>query len=102
MSEVSDVRNLLSTDGWFQWVSDGEAGGAADIIIRSTDPGDILKQLSAGEIKQLASQLPEHKKQQLLDDLSRDLRADTMSMDQRATLRENFKELGKAFGYDVV
>lgn len=102
MSEVSDVRNWISDTGWTQWVTDEEAEKAADIIIRSADPGDILKQLSADEVNRLADNLPEHKKQELLDDLARNLKADVLSPEQRATLRESLKELGDAFGGDAV
>lgn len=101
-TEVSEVRRLMSTRGWFQWVTDEEAAGAADVIIRSDDPAEILRQLGAGEIRRLAAELPEHKKQELLDDLARALKADTMTAEERTTLRESFTELGKAFGYDTV
>jgi hypothetical protein len=102
MSEVSDVRKWISDTGWTQWVSDGEARKAADIIARSTDPGDILKQLNADEVERLANNLPDHDKQQLLDDLARDLKADVLSPEQRETLRESFKELSDAFGGEAV
>ena len=57
MSEVRDVRNWISDTGWTQWVTDEEAQNAADIIIRSADPADILKQLSADEVKRLSAAL---------------------------------------------
>lgn len=59
-SEASEGRRLISDTGWFQWVKDEEAEGAADIIIRCADLNEILRQLSPGEIRRLASQLSHH------------------------------------------
>lgn len=102
MSEVDQVRDLLRFHHIYDTVSPAEAQRAADIIIRSSDSGEILWQLNLSEMRLLARTLPEHKKQELLDDLARDLRIETLTPAQRETWHSNFKELGVAFGYQAV